>query len=360
MTWRDIITPTNVLGLVIGAGFIVVPNPLWAMLVYLTALPLAAARFRRDTPDTGALLGIALIAWFTLSTLWDSTGAGHVMWLWNGLCTLAFFRLALAADRAPIITTVLMCALLNALIAITMSTTGHGDPTRMAGWAETRHPILGASIIGVAVLLAAGRMLGGGAKTLPTCTMVAGLVFIALTGSRGPLLAIMVSLGALVAALRPRALAFAVPLAAIPLLWPGIITRMLERGWSNRLEIWRISLDKIAQQPIFGAGPATLLGRPGEDFPHNLFLSTWLYSGLIGLALLLALLAYAARAATLEPDRVMRWTLLALLLHLVLSSLTDLSQLTKGPGPMWYIVWLPIALALSGHKTLTRHKRIPW
>lgn len=360
MTWRDKITPTTVLCLVLGAGFIVVPNPLWAMLFYLIALPLAATRLPRGDIAVGSLLGIALIAWVTLSTMWDSTGTGHMLWLWNGLCTLAFFRLAIAADREPIITTVCLFALANGLIAIALFATGHGDPTRMAGWAETRHPILGASIIGVAVVLATGRVLGGGAKILPIATIIAGLLFITLTGSRGPLIAILGSLAVLLMALRPRALAGAALIAVIPLLWPGVIARALERGWSNRLDIWQISLAKIAQHPIVGSGPATLLGRPGEDFPHNLFLSTLLYSGVIGLMLLLTLLALAARSAWHETNRATRWTLLALLLHLVLSGLTDLSQVTKGPGPMWYIVWLPIALALSSHKTLTRHKRIPW
>ncbi len=364
MTWQA--APAILLRLVIGAGLLIAPNPLWAMLFYLTLLPLTAARLYRDghwPTDIGSLAGIALIVWFTLTTVWDTSGGGHVLWLWNGLCTLVFFTATLESDRERLITTICCCALLNAMIAIAVFALGHGDPSRMAGWAETRHPILGASIIGVAIVLAMGRILGGGDKRLPAAMIVAGLVFIALTGSRGPMLAIIITLAVLLAALRP--LALIVPVIALGVLaWSStgqaIIARALERGWSNRLEIWQISLAKIAQHPVFGSGPATLLDRPGEDFPHNLFLSTWLYSGIVGLALLLALLVLAARAAFRNPDRATRWTLLALLLHVVLSGLTDLSQVTKGPGPMWYIVWLPIALALSSHKTLTRHKRIPW
>lgn len=360
MTWRRAVTPASLFPLVVGAGFIIVPNPVWAMLFYLTALPLAAARLTRNAPEARSWAGIALIVWFTLSTVWDSSGAGHMLWLWNGLCTLAFFTLALDADREPLITTICACALINAVISIIIFAVGHDDPTRMAGWAETRHPILGASIVGVSVVLATGRILGGGDKILPAATIVAGLAFIVLTGSRGPLLAIIGALAVLLAALRPIALVGGAVVAALALLWPGMITRALERGWSNRLEIWQISLTKIAHHPLFGSGPATLLDRPGEDFPHNLFLSTLLYSGAIGLALLLALLVLAARAAWSETVRTTRWTLLALLLHVVLSGLTDLSQLTKGPGPMWYIVWLPISLALASHKSLTSHKRILW
>ena len=357
MTWTA--APPVLLQLVIGAGFIIVPNPVWAMLFYLTMLPLAGIRlFRGDwrPTDAGSLAGVALIGWFTLSIFWDSSGGGHLLWLWNGLCTLVFFVFALECERERLVTIICVCALINAAVAIALFGLGHGDPTRMAGWAETRHPILGASIIGMAVVLAVGRFLGGGDTRLPAATIVVGLVFIVLTGSRGPLLAILVTLAVLLAALRPAALAGVAVIVAVPLVWPGIISRALERGWSNRLEIWQISFRKIAAHPIFGTGPATLLDRPGEDFPHNLFLSTWLYSGIIGLALLLILIALAVRAAWSEPNRVLRWTWLALLLHLVLSGLTDLSQITKGPGPMWYIVWLPIALVLSSHRSLTRHK----
>ena len=355
MTWQS--APIIFLRVVIGTGFIIAPNPVWAMIFYLTMLPLAALRLKTLPSDPGSLAGFALIAWFSISTVWDSSGGGHLLWLWNGLCTLVFFIFVRESARAPLVTVICAGALINAVIAIALFAVGHGDASRMAGWAETRHPILGASIMGGAVVLSVGRVLGGGDRRLPAATILAGLAFIVLTGSRGPLLAIMVTLAVLLAALRPRALAGVAVIAAVPLIWPGIIARALERGWSNRLDIWQISLRKIAEHPIFGTGPATLLGRPGEDFPHNLFLSTWLYSGIIGLALLLAVIALAVRAAWSESDRVLRWTLLALLLHLVLSGLTDLSQITKGPGPMWYIVWLPIALALSGHKSLTRHKR---
>ena len=65
------------LRIVLGAGFAVVPNPSWAMLFYLAILPGAGLRLLRgaDWPaDLGARLGVALIVWFTLTTLWDSTG----------------------------------------------------------------------------------------------------------------------------------------------------------------------------------------------------------------------------------------------------------------------------------------------
>ena len=362
------------LRIVLGAGFAIVPNPSWAMLFYLAIMPGAGLRLARgaDWPDDlGARLGVALIVWFTLTTLWDRTAGAqlgaHLIWVWNGACTLGLFITILttlredAAARDRLVMVLIIGGLLNALFAIGMFLQVPAD--RMTGWAETRHPILGASIIGGSVLLAAGEMLRGRQIALMAATIISGLIFIVLTGSRGPLIAIAGTLMVLLAALRPRvlggaALGLMLGLGAVVVALPGSLqaafAHVMQRGWSNRLAIWDISLDKIAQNPIFGSGPATLLGRPGEDFPHNLFLSTWLYSGLIGVALLLAVLALAARAAWSDADRIMRWSLLALLLHLVLSGLTDLSQVTKGPGPMWYILWLPIALALSARRANTR------
>ncbi|MBC7636383.1 MAG: O-antigen ligase family protein [Acetobacteraceae bacterium] len=358
------------LRIVLGAGFAIVPNPSWAMLFYLAILPGAGLRLARgaDWPDDlGARLGVALIFWFTLTTLWDSMAGAHLIWVWNGACTLGLFITALAtlredaAARDKLLMVLIIGGLVNAVLAIGMFL--HAPSDRMTGWAETRHPILGASIIGGSVVLATGHMLRGQQRAVMAATIASGLLFIVLTGSRGPLIAIGGALVMLLAALRPRVLAGAAlglmgALGAVFVASPGNLqaafARAMERGWSNRLEIWDISLGKIAQTPIFGSGPATLLDRPGENFPHNLVLSTWLYSGLIGVMLLLALLAFAARAAWSDADRIMRWTLLALLLHLALSGLTDLSQVTKGPGPMWYILWLPIVLALSAQRADSR------
>ncbi len=50
---------------------------------------------------------------------------------------------------------------------------------------------------------------------------------------------------------------------------------------------------------------------------------------------------------------------LALLANLVLTGLSDLSQVTKGPSPMWYIVWLPIVLALPPPDGHARGQRAP-
>ncbi len=349
---------------VIGAGLLVAPEPVWAMLVYLGVLLPWGWRLLRHppAPDGGTIAGVALILWFTLATAWDRTVAPqHLLWVWNGLNTLVFFLAARAvlgasAGRERLITVLIACGLANVAVAFArLAVLGVVPGERMNGWAETRHPILGAAVIGLCVILAAARLLQRRRGAwLNAAMVVAGLAFILGTGSRGPLVAVAGGLGVLLFGMRWRwlvALAAAlvagvVAVAATPNLAALARSRLLDRGWSSRFDIWRLALHEIAARPLLGYGPAARLDRAVDNFPHDLFLSMLFYSGAVGLLLLLALLAWAVWSAWRQGADG-RWVVLALLANTVLNGLTDLSQITKGPSPMWYIVWLPVVLALG-------------
>ena len=184
-----------------------------------------------------------------------------------------------------------------------------------------------------------------------------GLVFIALTGSRGPALAVM---GALVVQLGwayPRLLAglilaggaavllgLALDYGFFAHIWAGVAAR----GDSHRFVIWQLSWADIQTAFWQGHGPGHRLpNRPNEDFPHNLFLSTWFYTGLIGLGLLLAYLALVALRALAAPSRAERALRLSLLVNLVICGTTDFGQVIKGPGPIWYLIWIPTIFAAT-------------
>jgi O-antigen ligase len=368
--WAWSLAPGTVLMVSFAGGFVIRPSPLWAMLFYLTVLPLCGGRLatqRRAWPsDAGSIAAITLMGWFTLATVWDVAAnvhpGPHLFWIWNGLCTLVMFaasRTAFGAqglNRERFISTLIFGALAN-LVIVFVRTAFDGIPDgRLAGWAETRHPILGAAMIGTCVLLAAGRVLAGRRRRLEQVLVVAGLAFIVLTGSRGPLLAIGLSLGLLMLLLQPRLLVSAMVacgfgVAMIEFADPDLLeqawSRMMQRGWSNRLDIWRLAVEEIERRPWLGYGPSTNLDRATDNFPHDLFLSTLFYSGIVGLALLVVVLVLASVASLRQADGLRRATGLALLLHLVVSGLTDLSQITKGPGPLWYIIWVPIILGLG-------------
>ena len=115
-------------------------------------------------------------------------------------------------------------------------------------------------------------------------------------------------------------------------------------GTSGHFEAWRLAWSGIAARPLFGNGLAADLPLTyGADkrFPHDLFLSLLFYSGAVGLALFLPLLAMVATRVIRARDA---WVG-SLLVSGLVAGLTDFGQITKGPGPLWLIIWLPLALA---------------
>jgi O-antigen ligase len=87
-----------------------------------------------------------------------------------------------------------------------------------------------------------------------------------------------------------------------------------------------------------------------EGFPHNLFLSTLFYAGVIGLVMLLTLFALVGRIAWRQPRGVDRSMRIAMLVYPMLAGMTDLSILIKGPSPMWYMVWLPLIICMGSDR----------
>ena len=110
------------------------------------------------------------------------------------------------------------------------------------------------------------------------CAVMA--VFIVLTESRGPLLAVSAATLFLCVAgpWRWRALGFVAAGAAAWLLLPRSLQHheaavLVARGASHRFEIWHRTLQMVAAHPLLGNGLAANLDLPGMTFPHDLYLS---------------------------------------------------------------------------------------
>jgi O-antigen ligase len=359
--------------LFVGAGFVVAPEPSWAFLFYVAGVPLllwrVAPRIAPWLREPVVLLPVLLVAWMAATLMWSDAPRPHdlsrALWLWNCLCTLGFFLNLLlvavpAAGSARLSSTLIGMGTLNAVFSIGRFLVAGGVGERMPGWAETRHPILGAGIIGLCLVLALGRACTPGIGRRVRAGLLAAVVvmagFIWLTGSRGPLVAVAAGCAVLLLGLPRRVLlglVAAVLLAVLGLhladrsVLPEALGRLTERGWSSRLDIWQQSLEMIRLRPVFGHGLTALLPRAKDAFPHDLYLSTLLYGGAVGLALLLGSFALAARGVARLPAGLERRTLAALGVTACLIGATDLSQVVKGPGPMWYIIWLPLVLCVA-------------
>jgi O-antigen ligase len=213
-------------------------------------------------------------------------------------------------------------------------------------------------VMATAYLTALARGLSPCHERWPNLAAAAAMgVFIALTESRGPILAAAAATVFLCAAgpWRWRALPVLAVLAASVLVLPHRLQQhgaqaLVNRGTSHRLEVWRASLDLIRAHPLLGHGLGAQMHMQLHDvlitFPHDLYLSLLYYSGAIGLLLFAGLACVLAWRVWRGWDADGPW-FAAIGISVLVGGLTDLGQVTKGPGTMWLILWVPVGLMLG-------------
>jgi O-antigen ligase len=125
-----------------------------------------------------------------------------------------------------------------------------------------------------------------------------------------------------------------------------------------RFEIWMDAWKYIQNAPIIGNGLASLntFGAIEQKFPHSIYVSSAFFGGAIGLFLLLALFAQLAWAALNTEDKTTKAFHLGLLCVPVIGGLTDLAQVSKSPGELWYILWVPVTIII-GHSIKSRREQ---
>ncbi len=349
----------------VAAAFLLPSDPAYALVFYVAVLPpavLAAIGGRRHLRGVGGALAAALILWSGLTLLWGrDDGHRATRFAVDTAMTLVFVGAALPVLAEPATRRRLMDVLVwagsaNAALSIVLGFIHRHHGPRLYGWGATTHPILGASVMAVALLAALVRLLGGRRAYLAPAAVMAA--FVLLTESRGPIGAVAVAgLFLCVASPRPwRALGGAALLAAgLVVAWamlPASVRHhqaviMAARGDSHRFEIWRRTLQMVGLHPWLGNGLAANLDLPGMTFPHDLYLSVLFYSGAVGFALFAGLLGWcAARLWRCRGGEDWTW-MVSLCIAMLLAGLTDLGQITKGPSSMWFIFWLPVGLILT-------------
>jgi len=233
---------------------------------------------------------------------------------------------------------------------------------------QVRNPVVGASVYGMVAIVCCFHFL----KTkklytwIYTVLSVVILFSLALTQSRGPLGALLITflIGAIIAR-NKKLLASVLCVILIGGLmffyiegFKGII---IKRGLSYRFEIWDQTLTKIKEAPLFGNGISTdnaFIMADGKkvNHPHNVYLGTTLYGGLIGLFLLLILQALTLWEGFLCFLRENDFTYVALLFFAFICITIMNDRVINHPDALWIYFWLPLAL-LAGKK-LSRDKAI--
>ena len=341
----------------LAACFALPTEAAFSLVFYVVAAPWILLG-RRIWPNWAAG---ALILWSGVTLLW-SEGRGHRTWAFavGTLCTAIFLMavqaVGLAADSRRRLGTLLVWAgALNAAWSIGRGVVLGTIAPQLLGWGVTHHPILGASVMSVCLLTALARMLAEpGSRWSYGAAAGVMAVFILLTESRGPLLA--ACLGALVIGfgsvgwrwVAGAAVVMVGGFLAEPAGWRAHqLGVLLDRGMHHRLEIWQRTLELVGERPWFGHGLAANLDLPGLTFPHDLFLGVLFYSGIVGLCLFAALAWVVTARLVRMPKGADRLWLAALWVSALVSGLTDLGQITKGPGALWLIFWLPVGLVLA-------------
>jgi O-Antigen ligase len=357
--------------LAVAAAFLLPTEPAYALVFYIAVPPcLVAAAIAGPWAlgrDVAGSLAIGLILWSGLTLLWGADDLHRApRFALGAAATLAFVLAATMCARDTawrrrlgtmlIVIGAVSAAFCVARFLVDPPFTLPTDTPRLRGWGVTVHPVLGAGVLAVAMLTALHRATAGGPRSgayLLAAAMMAADVL--LTKSRGPILAAGVaSLLLCVAAGWWRAAAAGLG-AAVVAWWlaPASVRAGLERvGEPSRLLIWRNALGEIGERPLFGHGLAANL-RPvpglGASFPHDFYLSLLFYSGVAGLLLFVALAAALGRRLWLARGAAEATWLAALGLNALAAGLTDFGQVTKGPGPLWFILWLPICLTLGAY-----------
>jgi O-antigen ligase len=367
--WQTMTPLARALFICLAGGFLIASMPAWALLFYFGVVPFCGLRLWRDRSldwcSSYAAVALLLIVWSSMTLLWGQNPGGNRIWhfLLGSACTLVFLIAALIVlgedqrSTRALGSIMICCGAVNAAISIALFVGPDMLDRRLQGWGETRQAILGASIIGNCLVFTLSRLLSERRQRwLLIVVAVLLFGFIVLTGSRGPLIAVVAASVVLVVG-RPwrwllrAALLLGLVAAAIYLLAPGtthhLASDLGQRGMSYRPEIWRYTLARIAERPWFGWGLAAYLGLEKFPFPHSLYLSSLFYSGIIGFALLMTLIGAITVGLLRKPDVAERRLLLALWVNALLSGLTDLGQVSNGPGPLWYIFWLPAVLGMS-------------
>jgi O-antigen ligase len=232
---------------------------------------------------------------------------------------------------------------------------------RLVPIGRANHQILGAG--GLAACFFAGLAIYPKVTLRRKRLIVAGLLLIAitvaLTQSRGPILAIGLALVATsilelfrIPATRVTAgLVLAVLCFAIPVVF--VLAEPWLKAWactthislcrpSNRQDVWGLVSEMIQERLWFGIGPSFRFPGGAVSHPHNGILGLTFYFGLPMAFLLLGIIAFAVKQAAAAPSSPSRTFALLGIFFSMSFVATDLSNPFAFVNTLYLYLWLPV------------------
>ena len=373
---RWLYTPANAMPVCFAAGLLLPSNAAWSTFFYIVGWPTIIWRlykgWRPDVSNRAAMAMLALWGWSSLAIIWESNnshhGDGRGYWLANTISTGALLLGVLMAardepkTRERIISVMIWCGATAATLSILLRFVLHIWQGRLGGWGALNLAVLGAAVVVVCIFLTLGRL--GEGRWGYLVALIPLLVYLPLNDSRTAIVALICG-GAVIATNSRKAFLYLI-LAGLGVLMIGVITYNLHFAWVDaairnavargsdcHIRIWRTAWGLFLQRPVFGFGPSARLpilpegACPAYPSPHNLYLSLLVYSGIIGFALFWLSEALVLKHLLWRTSALSMRVGLAVMLVPLITGLTDLTQVIKGPSPLWYIIWLPLLLVVS-------------
>ena len=235
---------------------------------------------------------------------------------------------------------------------------------RLELWGGLSDYISSASVYGVLFLLVAKAYLLEKNKYLMLVYLLLALLFILemmMTQSRGPQLALVLSTPLLFFFIKPVELKRVYyPLIALALfvlallIFSNIFEVIFARGFhlSYRDLIWQDSINLSLEKPFLGYGLGTTFEFFIPDYEmmvshsHNVLLSTWLYTGVIGLSLFLSIIVLALKQCVSDKNQPYAF-LAVILIFGLLCLLTNGSYPISRANERWFIFWIPLAFIIA-------------
>lgn len=284
-----------------------------------------------------------------------------VAWLYG----VSWLNVRASLDVSRIIRYLLIAGLLVAPSVIWGFYRNHDLSERLNAWTIAHNPIVFAQyycVLSMLALVESWRV-----KEWPKCAgyFALSLLFlipVALTQSRGPVIAYVCTLAIAVLLIRPRfrlLLWQSVPvlmLVIVAVFTLDIMALLQSRGQtiSARAQVWALVWHQWQADPLFGIGITreTKINIPGVELfhhAHNVFLDTLYRIGLLGLGLFLTHLLLVVRGIKKQPE------LASLYLWLLLGCfcfVTDGRIIFWQLDVKWFLYWIPAGLIVALQSSL--------
>ncbi|WP_085691381.1 MULTISPECIES: O-antigen ligase [unclassified Pseudomonas] len=314
--------------------------------------------WRRQPALWGSVL--LLLAWSGLSLVWsaaENPGREAKRLLYILVFLLAFpllGQLGQARIRQLLLAGSALLAV-AALVSVIHFYGVLGMPllARLEGIGEISHPILGAYVIGAAVLfLLYEPPRQRGLQLLWLAALACLGLFAMLSQSRGAILALVLTVILAPLWFRDRHSRVFAVLAAIAtgLAFYLVYDLIAQRGSSYRPEIFHAVVDMIAAHPWtgLGLGAAYDVSAVGKHFDHthNMFTHIAVEMGLPGMLLWVMVWLYTLGEIVRARGTLFGKILLGFWVYSTLAMQFDAASLTGTPRAEWFISWLPVGLAM--------------